>query len=147
MPDGEVRVAIDGVWYGRYAPASVPHCGKYIARNVFTSRKTVGNAVSSTTYCHDVMAATIVKYDSRVVLPLSPEFIRNADGSEKQDCDRNAAKRYIKTREEQLKALNPVFLGDDLYACHSICKEILDRGMSLTDFSPPSPARTTATRG
>jgi hypothetical protein len=42
-----------------------------------------------TTYYHDMVAATIVKPDSSSVLVLIPEFIRNEDGSEKQDCERN----------------------------------------------------------
>jgi hypothetical protein len=78
-----------------------------------------------------MMAATVVKPGSGVVLPLMPEFIRNEDGSEKQDCERNAAKRYLKSQGGKLKRLKPTFLGDDLYACHLICKEIVDQGMSF----------------
>jgi hypothetical protein len=84
-----------------------------------------------TTYYHDVVAFSIAKYDKSVVLPLVPEFIRNEDGSEKQDCERNAFKRYIARRSEQLRALKPIFLGDDLYACHSICHDLEDRGFSF----------------
>jgi hypothetical protein len=116
--EGEIPVAIDGVWYFSSQEIQCPHC--------LTITKD-----GETTYYHDMMAAAIVKYDNSVVLPLMPEFIRNEDGTEKQDCERTAVKRYIKTRENPLKALNPVFLGDDLYACHSICKEILSRGMSF----------------
>jgi hypothetical protein len=105
--DGEIPVAIDGVWYFSSPEIHCPHC-LHIAKD------------GETTYYHDVMAAAIVKYDSRVVLPLMPAFIRNEDGTEKQDCERNAAKRYIKTREERLKALNPVFLGDDA-ATRQLC--------------------------
>jgi hypothetical protein len=39
-------------------------------------------------------AATIKRLAGEsVVLPLLPEFMRNEDGAEKQDCERNAAKR------------------------------------------------------
>jgi hypothetical protein len=116
--DGEIPVAIDGVWYFSSENVHCDHC-LHITK------------AGETTYYHDVMAAAIVKYDTGVVLPLMLEFIRTEYGADKQDCGRNAAKRYIKGREAQLKALNPVFLGDDLYACHSICKEILSRGMSF----------------
>jgi hypothetical protein len=84
-----------------------------------------------TMYYHSIMAATLVKPGSGVVLPLMPEFIRNEDGSEKQDCERNAAKRYLKEQGDKLKGLKPTFLGDDLYACHEICKAILDKKMSF----------------
>ena len=64
-------------------------------------------------------------------MPLEPEFIRNEDGRGKQDCGRNAAKRYLEGKAGSLAGLKPTFLGDDLYACHSICAQILEMGMSF----------------
>jgi hypothetical protein len=37
-----------------------------------------------------MVAAVLVKAREETVLPLNPEFIRNEDGQEKQDCERNA---------------------------------------------------------
>ncbi|MDR2094557.1 MAG: hypothetical protein LBP76_03455 [Treponema sp.] len=51
-----------------------------------------------------------------VVLPLVPEFIRNEDGKEKQDCERNVAKRWINRHTGRYGPLNITILGDDLYA-------------------------------
>jgi hypothetical protein len=57
---------------------------------------------TETLYYHDMAAATIVKPGKPVVvLPLVPEFIRNEDGKEKQDCERNAAKRWINRHKEK----------------------------------------------
>jgi hypothetical protein len=89
------------------------------------------DGTKETTNYHTVLAFTVVKYEKSVVLPLAPEFIRNEDGAEKQDCERNAFKRYFERRLEDLRELKPVFLGDDLYACHSICGLIDSHGMSF----------------
>jgi hypothetical protein len=69
-------------------------------------------------YYHDMVAAVVVKHGQETVLPLAPEFIRNKDGRE--DCERNA---------ESYRWLNPVFLGDDLYADYPTCKAILENVM------------------
>jgi len=79
-------------------------------------------------YYHSLLTPAIVKPCSPAVLPLETEFIRNEDGSEKQDCGRNAAKRYLEGKAGSLAGLKPTFLGDDLYACHSICAQILGMG-------------------
>jgi hypothetical protein len=43
----------------------------------------------------------LVKPGSTVVLPLMPEYVRNEDGQEKQDCEQNAAKRsFVSERGE-----------------------------------------------
>jgi hypothetical protein len=66
-----------------------------------------------------------------VVLPLIPEFIRNEDGREKQDCERNVTKRWIKRHGERYSALKLTIVGDDRYCCHSICLELVEAGMSF----------------
>src|SRR5271163_3155810 len=40
--------------------------------------------------------------------------------SEKQDCERNAVKRWHDRHGERLRPLRPVYLGDDLFACQPI---------------------------
>jgi hypothetical protein len=42
------------------------------------------------------------------------------DGAEKQDCERNAVKRWHDRHGERLRPLRPVYLGDDLFACQPI---------------------------
>lgn len=49
----------------------------------------------TTTYQHQILMSAIAHPDLRQVLPLMPEEIRNSDGSEKQDCEINAGKRFI----------------------------------------------------
>jgi hypothetical protein len=86
---------------------------------------------NKTVYYHSMMAKAIIKPSSPVVVPLEPELIQNEDDREKQDCERNAATRYLDRNAEGLRGLKPTFSGDDLYACHSICTKILKMGMSF----------------
>jgi hypothetical protein len=52
-------------------------------------------------YYHNMYCAAIVHPDHRHVLPLAPEPIMKADGANKNDCERNAAKRlYADARRE-----------------------------------------------
>src|SRR5438132_13845957 len=47
------------------------------------------------TYAHQLLGAALIHPDRREVIPLMPEAIIKHDGSEKNDCERNAAKRFI----------------------------------------------------
>jgi hypothetical protein len=71
------------------------------------------------------LAATLVAPGHNMVAPLMPEFIARQDGAEKQDCERNAAKRWLAAHAARVKALRPVYLGDDLFACQPICEAVL----------------------
>lgn len=53
------------------------------------------------TYYHNMFCAAVVHPDHRHVLPLAPEPIMKTDGTAKNDCERNAAKRlYADARRE-----------------------------------------------
>jgi hypothetical protein len=62
------------------------------------------------------------------VLALEPEFIQPQDGQEKQDCERNAAKRWIAGAGSQYVSKGITLLGDDLYCNEPFCEEVLSRG-------------------
>ena len=81
-----------------------------------------------TEHYHTLLSATVVAPGTNRVVPLMPEFIANDDGAEKQDCERNAAKRWFAKHGERVKALNPVYLGDDLFACQPVAAMIKDGG-------------------
>jgi hypothetical protein len=81
-----IPVALDGTWYFSAREIHCEHCLRIEKKNREGERETL--------YYHDMVAATIVKPDKPVVvLPLVPEFIRNEDGKEKQDCERNVGGR------------------------------------------------------
>src|ERR1043166_10320104 len=47
------------------------------------------------TYAHQMLGAALIHPDQRAVIPLMPEPIVNRDGTDKNDCERNAAKRFV----------------------------------------------------
>src|SRR5579883_3310388 len=58
-------------------------------------------------------------------VPLQPEFIAPQDGSEKQDCESRASRRWLAAHGASVAHLNPIYLGDDLYSCQPICEAVL----------------------
>ena len=66
------------------------------------------------------------------------EIIRPQDGNDKQDCERNALKRWLGRIAPRLRRLNPVYLGDDLLACQPICDAIFRAGASFILTAKPS---------
>src|SRR4029453_3431493 len=49
----------------------------------------------SPAFSHQLLGAAFIHPDKREVIPLMPEPIVKQDGSEKNDCERNAAKRFV----------------------------------------------------
>ena len=66
------------------------------------------------TYHHQMLGAALVHPDHRVVFPFAPEPIIKADGDKKNDCERNAAKRWIEKFRREHFLLRGVILADGL---------------------------------
>jgi Transposase DDE domain len=81
--DGCYLVALDGVEYFRSPKVHCDHC---------LSRQHQNGAVS---YYHQMLAAVLVHPDFSEVFPLAPEPIQRRDGQDKNDCERNAARRWL----------------------------------------------------
>ena len=63
--------------------------------------------------------------------------VRRAPGRLKcRDCERNAVRRCRQAWRAAGAKLRPVFLGDDLFACHPVAK--MDHGMPATISSSPA---------
>ncbi|MCK5855613.1 MAG: ISNCY family transposase [Sulfurovaceae bacterium] len=107
-------VAVDGMQY--YSSKKI-HCSHCLT-------KTHGE---KTTYSHSAMVASIVSPDYNQVLPLMPEFIRNEDGKEKQDCELNASKRWLKRFKKLFEEYTIVILGDDLFAHEPFIEATLEQ--------------------
>ena len=101
--DDMYLVPIDGSQYFTSEKVHCPHC------LVATSR-------GKKRYHHNILQAAIVCPGMRQVLPLAPEQISNADGSQKQDCELNAARRLIKKIRAAHPKLKIIIGGDDLYS-------------------------------
>src|SRR6202163_3762924 len=79
--DGRVPIALDGTEH---------FCSRKIKCAQCSTRR---RADGGTEYFPAFLGASMVAPGHKQVLPLSPEFIAPQDGAEKQDCERNAAKR------------------------------------------------------
>jgi hypothetical protein len=75
-----------------------------------------------TEYFHTFLSATIVAPGHNRVVSLPPEFISPQDGSEKQDCESRAARRWLAGHGRHYAKLNPIYLGDDLLSRQPICE-------------------------
>ena len=87
--DGHYLLALDGTAYFSSKTIHCASCLHRVHRN------------GSLTYAHQLLGAAIIHPDQRAVIPLMPEPIINRDGTDKNDCERNAAKRFVaKLRQE-----------------------------------------------
>ncbi len=113
---GRTLVALDGTEYFCSQKIVCPHC---------QTRKRSNGKVEG---YHSMLAATVVAPGHSKVVPLAPEFIVRQDGAEKQDCERNAVKRWLDAHGTRLKPLRPVYLADDLFACQSVVERLAAEG-------------------
>jgi hypothetical protein len=81
--DDHYLLALDGTGYFSSPTIHCASCLHKIHRN------------GSVTYAHQMLGAAIIHPDVRAVIPLLPEPIGKHDGTDKNDCERNAAKRFI----------------------------------------------------
>jgi hypothetical protein len=109
-------IVLDGTEYHSSKKISCKHC---------SIRKLTNG---DTEYFHSFLGATVVSAGSQAVFNLPPEFICPQDGEQKQDCEINAAKRWLARMLPKCQKFNPVFLGDDLFAKHDFCTQILEGG-------------------
>jgi hypothetical protein len=113
---GRTLVALDGTEYFCSQKIACPHC---------QTRKRSNGRIES---YHSMLAATVVAPGHSKVVPLAPEFIARQDGAEKQDCERNAVQRWLDKHAARLRPLRPVYLADDLFACQSVAKRLVETG-------------------
>ncbi|CCB85457.1 transposase [Parachlamydia acanthamoebae UV-7] len=66
------------------------------------------------TYYHQMFGACIVHPDKKNVIPLCPEAILNRDGSSKNDCERNACKRFLENFRREHPHLKAILVEDSL---------------------------------
>jgi len=128
--DGRVLIAVDGSEYFCSRKISCPQCS--------TRRRSDGGVE----HFHAFLGATLVAPGHHQVLPLPPEFIAPQDGAEKQDCERNAAKRWLARHGRSVAHLRPIFLGDDLFACQPIATAIQQTGGNFILTCKPSSHQT-----
>ncbi|MBS0654339.1 MAG: transposase, partial [Verrucomicrobia bacterium] len=95
-------LSLDGT--GEFSSSRVccPHCCKKEHKD------------GSVTYYHQMLGACIVHPSQSNVIPLCPEIIQNGDGLAKNDCERNASKRFIENFRREHPHLKVIILGDGI---------------------------------
>ena len=101
----------------------------------FCSTRTKDNLTS---YHHDVLCAIVAAPGHNQVIPLPPEFITPQDGADKQDCELNAAKRWLSCHHRRYQPLKPIYVGDDLYGKEPLCRQILAQGDDFLFVAKPT---------
>ncbi len=109
---GTHLLALDGITHFSSEAISCPAC---------LQRKDKEGEVH---FYHSAITPVLVKPGRSQVLPLPPKFITPQDGQEKQDCERNAAKRWLQQHHTHFADHKITYLGDDLYANQPLCQLI-----------------------
>lgn len=100
--DDHYLLSLDGTGYFASKTIHCASCLQKVHRN------------GSVTYYHQMLGAAIVHPDVREVIPLMPEPIVKQDGTDKNDCERNAAKRFITKLRQDHPHLKCIVIEDSL---------------------------------
>ena len=129
--NGALLLAMDGT---AYFSSQTIHCDNCSTRT---------HANGQVTYSHSVVTPALVKPGCDKVIPLAPEFVRPQDGHEKQDCELNAARRWLAAHGKEYGQRNTVVLGDALYCHEPFCRELQAYGLGFILVCKPSSHLTT----
>lgn len=100
--DGHVLISVDGTGHFSSNTVCCPYCCQKVGSN--------GNV----SYYHQMLGVCIVHPDKKNVIPLCPEAIANRDGATKNDCERNASKRFLEHFRREHPHLKTILLEDGL---------------------------------
>ena len=100
--DGHYLLALDGTGY--FSSKEI-HCESCLEKH---------HQNGTVTYAHQLLGAALIHPDKRAVIPLMPEPIVKQDGTEKNDCERNAAKRFVTKFRQEHPHLKVIVTEDSL---------------------------------
>jgi hypothetical protein len=118
-------VALDGTGY--FLSESI-HCPSCMVSNHRDGR---------VTYTHSVLLPAVVSPQQAHVVPLQPEFLSPQDGHDRQDCEFQAALRWIDRYAAQLSPLGVTLLGDDLYSRTPIITRAVQQELDFIFVAKP----------
>jgi len=122
-------VAIDGTEFFR---SQKIHCD---------NRTVTKHKNGKISYSHKMLTPVITQPDSNTVIPPEPEFVTPQDGCKKQDCELNAAKRWIE-RNAHMADQKTIISGDDLFSKEPFCKQSLSQGFHFVPVGKPDSHKT-----
>ncbi len=98
----------------------------FASQNISCPNCTVHMHEGQAHYFHMVLAAVLVAPNKEHVLAFDPEFITPQDGHDKQDCEQQAIKRWVKRNAEQFDSWEVTILTDDLHSHQPLCELLLE---------------------
>jgi hypothetical protein len=123
---GHLLVTLDGTQYFSSQKLGCDRCSTRTHKN------------GRVTYFHSAILPVIVAPTQTQVIALAPEFIRPQDGCHKQDCELEAAKRWLQAHAKQFDRQPITLLGDDLYSHQPLCQQSLELGMNFIFTALPA---------
>ena len=117
--DDTLLIALDGTQYFSSQHISCPNCAHTTA------------PAGTVTHRHCMLTPVIVAPGKAAVLALDPAFITPQDGHAKQDCEQEAAKRWIRAQAPRLPFANVTVLGDDLFCHYPFCAVLVEHGWNF----------------
>lgn len=124
--DGSYLCVTDGSGYFSSSEVNCPGC------------LTKNHKNGTTTYQHQILMSAIAHPDLRQVLPLMPEEIRNTDGTEKQDCEVNAGKRFIGKLRHDHPHLKITLGWDGISSKQPLVETARENGMNFIFVAKPT---------
>ncbi len=102
-------------YYEGHYLLSMDGTGSYSSKKVKSASCQIKKHRNGTeTYYQQVLGAALVHPDHKVVIPLAPEMIIPQDGSTKNDCERNGAKRFLPQFRADYPKLPVIVVEDGL---------------------------------
>ena len=102
--NGCYLVSLDGTGY--FSSTKI-HCASCLEKH---------HRNGTVSYSHQLLGATLVHPDLKEVIPLAPEPIIQQDGHTKNDCERNATRRWLKQFRKEHPHLRAIIVEDALSA-------------------------------
>lgn len=123
--DGKYICNIDGTQFFGSKKVGCPQC--------LTTNHKNGNVSRS----HKVLQGAIVHPHVKSVIPLMSEQIVNTDGMSKQDCETNAAKRFLTKIKKDHPGLKLIINADGLFSKQPFINKVKAAGYSYILIAKP----------
>jgi hypothetical protein len=114
---GHYLMALDGTSYFSSEKVHCPSCLEKKSRN------------GKIGYSHQMLGAALVHPDRKEVIPLCPEPIIKQDGDTKNDCERNASRRFFGHFRREHPKLPVIVVADALSANAPLIADLRDHDL------------------
>jgi hypothetical protein len=120
---------------GEYFSSDHVGCPSCLRRKV---KKKGGDTLQ---FSHQIVQGALVHPKAPQVIPLCPEPVRNTDGATKQDCETNAAKRFLAKLRKTHPKLPLIIVADGLYSTQPMIGAARTSGMRYIFTAKPGDHR------